>query len=225
MEWEAGRARGARRVRVGVLRSGVVLDRRGGALAKMLPPFPAGIGGPVAGGRQYMSWIHLEDLVGCTWRRSTTSVLRRPFNAVAPAGGAQRRVLARPRPRAAPPGGRARSGAALRPLYGEMAAIVTASQNVAPSARRGARFGYRTRSWTRRWSRAQPERPHLDERPAGADAVAGEARERAVPVGVDAVRPMTLFHRPRFRYAARTASRFARSRACDIAARIEHIAS
>ncbi|MGH3100435.1 MAG: NAD-dependent epimerase/dehydratase family protein, partial [Thermoleophilia bacterium] len=60
-EAEQAEALGMRVVRV---RTGVVLDRGGGALAKMLPFFRLGIGGPVAGGRQYMPWIHLEDLAG-----------------------------------------------------------------------------------------------------------------------------------------------------------------
>ena len=51
-------------MRVVRVRTGVVLDRGGGALAKMLPFFRLGIGGPVAGGRQYMPWIHVDDLVG-----------------------------------------------------------------------------------------------------------------------------------------------------------------
>ena len=62
--WEreaaAAEALGVRVVRV---RTGVVLDKGGGALAKMLPFFKLGVGGPVAGGRQYMPWIHVDDLV------------------------------------------------------------------------------------------------------------------------------------------------------------------
>ncbi|GAB6034712.1 TIGR01777 family oxidoreductase [Galenea microaerophila] len=45
-----------------IMRFGVVLEKHGGALAKMLPPFKMGVGGPVAGGQQCMSWIHLDDL-------------------------------------------------------------------------------------------------------------------------------------------------------------------
>ena len=45
-------------------RTGVVLSPTGGALAKMLPFFRAGIGGPVAGGHQYVPWIHIDDVVG-----------------------------------------------------------------------------------------------------------------------------------------------------------------
>ena len=51
-------------VRVVVTRTGVVLSPSGGALAKMLPFFRLGIGGPVAGGRQYVPWVHLDDVVG-----------------------------------------------------------------------------------------------------------------------------------------------------------------
>ena len=51
-------------MRVVNVRTGVVLAKSGGALAKMLPPFRLGVGGPVAGGRQYMPWIHVDDLVG-----------------------------------------------------------------------------------------------------------------------------------------------------------------
>lgn len=50
--------------RVVKIRTGIVLDAGGGALAKMLPPFKAGVGGPIGSGRQYMPWIHRDDLVG-----------------------------------------------------------------------------------------------------------------------------------------------------------------
>jgi hypothetical protein len=61
-EWEA-RAEQARelQMRVVQIRTGVVLSRSGGALAKMLLPFRLGLGGPIAGGQQYMSWILLDD--------------------------------------------------------------------------------------------------------------------------------------------------------------------
>ena len=52
------------------MRTGVVLDPDGGALKTMLPPFRAGVGGPVAGGDQYMPWIHVDDLVGHLPRRA-----------------------------------------------------------------------------------------------------------------------------------------------------------
>jgi uncharacterized protein (TIGR01777 family) len=51
------------KTRVCILRTGVVVSKRGGALLKMLPPFKLGLGGPIASGEQYMSWIHLEDML------------------------------------------------------------------------------------------------------------------------------------------------------------------
>jgi uncharacterized protein (TIGR01777 family) len=64
-EWEAA-AHEAESVglRLVVVRTGHVLDAGGGLLAELLPPFKLGIGGPLAGGRQYMSWIHIDDEVG-----------------------------------------------------------------------------------------------------------------------------------------------------------------
>ncbi len=64
-EWEAA-AREAEGlgVRLVVVRTGHVLDSGGGLLAELLPPFKLGVGGPLAGGRQYMSWIHIDDEVG-----------------------------------------------------------------------------------------------------------------------------------------------------------------
>jgi uncharacterized protein (TIGR01777 family) len=50
--------------RVVKIRTGIVLDANGGALAKMIAPFKAGVGGPIGSGKQYMPWIHLDDLVG-----------------------------------------------------------------------------------------------------------------------------------------------------------------
>jgi uncharacterized protein (TIGR01777 family) len=64
-EWEAA-AREAEGVgiRLVIVRTGHVLDPRGGLLGELLTPFKLGVGGPIAGGRQYMSWIHIDDEVG-----------------------------------------------------------------------------------------------------------------------------------------------------------------
>ena len=65
VEWEgAADAASELGVRVAYVRTGIALDGRGGALKEMLPPFKLGVGGPIAGGRQYMPWIHIDDLVG-----------------------------------------------------------------------------------------------------------------------------------------------------------------
>ena len=71
-------------VRVVNLRTGIVLTAAGGALAKMLTPFKLGLGGVIGSGRQYMSWITIDDLLGALLFGLTTDVLRGPVNAVAP---------------------------------------------------------------------------------------------------------------------------------------------
>jgi len=119
-------------VRVCVMRAGVVLDRGGGALAKMLPAFRLGVGGPVAGGRQYMSWIHRDDLVALYLAALGDERYSGALNAVAPQAvrnaefsRALGRALHRPAFVPVP-------AVSLQLLYGEMARIVTDSQNVAP---------------------------------------------------------------------------------------------
>ena len=120
-------------MRVVEVRTGVVLDSAGGALAKMLPPFRLGLGGPVAGGRQYMSWIHRDDLIGMMLAAIDDERWRGPINATAPEpvsnrdfsralGGALGRPSLVPVP-----------GTALRLLYGEMADIVTTGARVVPA--------------------------------------------------------------------------------------------
>lgn len=71
-------------VRVVQLRFGVVLSPNGGALAKMLPAFRAGVAGPLGTGKQYMSWISLADAVGIIQRSLVTKTMEGPVNAVSP---------------------------------------------------------------------------------------------------------------------------------------------
>jgi uncharacterized protein (TIGR01777 family) len=84
-DWEAitesVRPRG---IRVVNLRFGVVLSPAGGALAKMLTPFKLGLGGVIGSGRQYMSWIAIDDVVGAILHAITDEALNGPVNAVAP---------------------------------------------------------------------------------------------------------------------------------------------
>jgi uncharacterized protein (TIGR01777 family) len=127
-------------VRVVVVRTGVVLDRDGGALAKMLPPFRLGVGGPVAGGDQYMSWIHADDLVGLYLAALDGELWSGPINASAPEPATNRelsRALGRAlhRPAVAPV-----PALALRLLYGDMAQIVIEGQRALP--RRPLELGY-----------------------------------------------------------------------------------
>jgi uncharacterized protein (TIGR01777 family) len=138
--WETeARAAEALRVRVVAVRTGVVLadpsegSQHGGALGKMLTPFKLGVGGPVAGGRQFISWIHLDDLVGIVLAAIDGEQWHGPINATAPEPQRNRdfskalgRVLHRPSLLPVP-------GAALRLLYGEMAEIVTGGARVLPA--------------------------------------------------------------------------------------------
>lgn len=71
-------------VRVVHVRTGIVLSLRGGALAKMLPPFRMGLGGPMGTGRQYMSWISLEDMIGLFHHALFVHEVQGPLNATAP---------------------------------------------------------------------------------------------------------------------------------------------
>lgn len=84
-EWEtATRSASEAGIRVVNLRLGFVLSRRGGGLARMLPPFRLGLGGRVGDGRQWMSFIALDDLLAAILHAITTESLRGPVNAVAP---------------------------------------------------------------------------------------------------------------------------------------------
>jgi uncharacterized protein (TIGR01777 family) len=84
-DWEAATEPAARAgVRVVSLRFGVVMSPAGGALAKMLPPFRLGLGGPVGGGSQYVSWIAMDDLLEIFLHLLATPALSGPVNCTAP---------------------------------------------------------------------------------------------------------------------------------------------
>lgn len=82
--WEEPLAAAPAGVRTVALRTGVVLTPQGGALAKMLPAFRAGVGGRLGGGRQWMSWVTLDDLLGIIGHVLTHPECVGPINAVAP---------------------------------------------------------------------------------------------------------------------------------------------
>jgi uncharacterized protein len=132
--WEAEAERASTLgMRVVLVRTGVVLSRDGGALKKMLPPFQLGVGGPVAGGEQYMSWIHREDLVGMIRAALDDQRWSGPINGTAPEPVSNREFShalghALHRPSLVPV-----PGFALGLLYGEMAGIVTTGARVVPA--------------------------------------------------------------------------------------------
>ena len=144
-EWEKGTLAASQAgVRVVHLRIGFVLSAEGGGLPKMLTPFKLGVGGKVASGRQYLSWVTLEDLVRVIRRAIEDERLRGPVNAVAP--GAVRnedftkaigRVLGRPTFLPVP-------AFAIRLAFGEVAdAVMLSSTRVEPARLKEAGFEFR----------------------------------------------------------------------------------
>jgi uncharacterized protein len=140
--WEREAQAAESLTRVVRTRTGVVLAADGGALAKMLPFFRLGIGGPVAGGRQYVPWIHLADTVAgilfCLDQRSVTGAVN--LAAPNPVTNAEfsralGRALHRPAVLPVP-------GFAVRLLYGEMAEIVITGQRVIPRRLLAAGFDF-----------------------------------------------------------------------------------
>ncbi|QIR14851.1 TIGR01777 family oxidoreductase [Shewanella aestuarii] len=121
------------KTRVCIPRIGIVLGKQGGALAKMLPPFKLGLGGPIGKGKQGMSWIHMEDLVGLIkWMLDTPSA-KGIYNATAPNpvsnadfSMALAQALNRPAKIITPP-------LALRLAMGEMSELLTEGQFVLPT--------------------------------------------------------------------------------------------
>ena len=142
--WEAEALAAERHgLRVTVTRTGVVLSETGGALEKMLPPFKLGVGGSVAGGRQYVPWIHLDDVVGALAFCLDNPDARGAVNVTAPEpvtnaelSKALGKVLHRPAVAPVP-------ALAVKVLYGEMSMIVTTGQRAVPG--RLAELGYEFR--------------------------------------------------------------------------------
>jgi uncharacterized protein (TIGR01777 family) len=142
--WEAeARAVASLQMRAVQVRTGVVLDRAGGALEKMLPPFRVGVGGPVAGGRQYVAWIHRDDLVGIMLAALEDARWSGPINATAPEPVSNREfsqalghALHRPALLPVP-------ALALRALYGEMAEIVTTGVRAVPARALVLGYGFK----------------------------------------------------------------------------------
>lgn len=126
-------------LRVVRVRIGIVLASHGGALARMLPPFRMGVGGRLGNGKQWMSWIHLDDLCELL-RFAVEQPVRGAMNAVAPYPVTNSEftktlaaALKRPALFPVPP-------FALRLMFGEMADVLLASQRVSPKGAEDAGF-------------------------------------------------------------------------------------
>jgi uncharacterized protein (TIGR01777 family) len=120
-------------IRTVCARTGIVLSTKGGALLKMLPPFKMGVGGPLGSGRQWMPWIHIDDMVGmlrfCIEETKATG----PVNAASPSPTRNAdfsrtlgRVLRRPAFFPAP-------AFALKLVFGQMSEVLLEGQRVLPA--------------------------------------------------------------------------------------------
>jgi len=120
-------------LRVAMMRTGIVLSEEGGALGRMLTPFKLGVGGPIAGGKQYMPWIHSDDVVGAYLFALDNEEASGPINVAAPEpvtnnefSKALGKTLKRPAVAPVP-------ALAIKTLYGEMAMIVTGGVRMVPA--------------------------------------------------------------------------------------------
>jgi uncharacterized protein (TIGR01777 family) len=141
-EWEEqARLAESLGIRVARIRTGIVLGKGGGALEKMLPPFKAFVGGKIGSGKQWMSWIHIDDLVGIICH-ALTNPMSGVFNGTAPnpvtnsdftakLAGALGRPALFPVP-----------ALALKAMFGEMAGMLLGSQRVLPRATEAAGYKF-----------------------------------------------------------------------------------
>lgn len=130
------------KTRVCLLRTGVVLAPKGGILGKMVPPFRLGLGGPIGNGRQYLAWIHIDDMVNAIlWLLDND--LRGPFNMVSPYpvrneqfAHALGHALQRPAILRVP-------ATVIRLLMGESSVLVLGGQRALPKRLEAAGFPFR----------------------------------------------------------------------------------
>lgn len=129
-EWEAAAYTLTKVKRIVIVRTAVVLEAHGGALAKMLPPFKLGLGGPIGNGNHFMSWVHLKDLVNIYTKAVSDTNFVGPYNACAPhpvdnftftkeLGSALHKPTLIPVP-----------ALALKVAFGEMSSVILDSQKV-----------------------------------------------------------------------------------------------
>jgi uncharacterized protein (TIGR01777 family) len=129
-DWEAAAHTIHKTNRIVIIRTAVVLEKSGGALKKMLPPFQLGLGGPIGDGNHFMSWIHMDDLVDLYIAAATNESFSGVYNGTAPnpvdnfhftkaLGDALHRPTVFPVPTLP-----------LKIVFGEMASVILDSQKV-----------------------------------------------------------------------------------------------
>lgn len=142
-DWEAAAHTITKAQRIVIIRTGVALEKHGGALAKMLPPFKLGLGGPIGDGNHFMSWIHLDDLVNLYASAATNKNFSGVYDATAPhpvdnfhftkaLGHALHRPTLVPVP-----------ATALKLAFGEMSSVILDSQKVVSKRLPEAHFSFK----------------------------------------------------------------------------------
>jgi uncharacterized protein (TIGR01777 family) len=143
-QWEqAALSMQSEQTRVCLLRTGIVLGREGGALAKMLPAFKWGVGGPLGNGQQYMSWIHIHDTINAILFLLHHPKCQGAYNLTAPSPVSNNeftqclaKTLQRPAAMRLP-------APFLKLVFGEMAQLLVAGQNVVPTRLEQAGFDFK----------------------------------------------------------------------------------
>jgi uncharacterized protein (TIGR01777 family) len=130
-------------LRVAIIRTGVVIGKDGGALKKMLPIFKLGGGGPVGSGKQFMSWIHVDDIAGMFVFALKDSSIQGILNGTSPYPATSKdfakelgKALHRPAFAPAP-------GFALKLVFGEMSQVLLDGQKVIPVKFKEKKFRFR----------------------------------------------------------------------------------
>ena len=130
-------------VRVAIIRVGMVIGKNGGALKKMLPVFKLGVGGPLGSGKQWMSWVHVDDLARMYVLAATNSSFKGVYNGVSPTPVTNKnfsytlgRVLCRPAFAPAP-------AFAIKMAFGEMSVVLLEGQKVLPERMSAVKFHFR----------------------------------------------------------------------------------
>ncbi len=144
-DWEAEAKKAeALKMRVVLMRTGVVLGKGGGALTKMLPIFKLGLGGRLGSGKQYMSWIHVDDLAAMYVQAATDETMSGAFNATSPYPATNEEFtkalgkrLKRPTIFPAPE-------FAIKKALGEMSTIVLDGQKVIPTKFKDKKFQFKS---------------------------------------------------------------------------------
>ena len=144
VEWEReARKAEADKVRVVLLRTGIILSKESGALKKMMPPFRFFMGGPLGDGKQFMSWIHIDDEVNAILAALEDPTISGPVNLTAPNpvtmnvfAHALGRAIKRPAFFRAP-------AFVLKGLLGEMADMLLSGQKVYPQRLKRSGFQFR----------------------------------------------------------------------------------